>query len=223
LNVKRSLKQFNFTFWPEDPPSIWQMAPSPEVDKAWHDIAESESFPITGDEVRRLGYDPNTVWPYEEEDAGDDAYMAIISWVHQVHCLNMFRMTAFPNYYGDMRERFKGQKFPFEDHLLHCQNILMSDILCHADVEVTIFQKFKGFRGPDVNFGQKRMCRNFEDILSWRNANELKPKGPFVDWPTKPIIDSDPEFILTPAGVHSCQEGQVEINGERHCLLEEQE
>ncbi|KUI70374.1 hypothetical protein VM1G_06404 [Cytospora mali] len=218
VKVKTSLTHFNYTFWPEDPPSIWQLPPSPEVDEAWHNIVESLSFPITGDEVRRLGYDPRTVWPFEKEDAGEDAYMAIVNFVHQAHCLNLFRMAAFPGYYGDMREKYKGQMFPWETHLLHCQNILMSEILCHADVGVTIFQKFKGFRGPDANFGQDKMCRNVEDILQWKWAHEIQPKGPFLEWPSTPIIESDPEFLLTPKGSHSCQTGYSETDGERHCL-----
>jgi hypothetical protein len=212
------LKRFNFTFWPEDPPSIFHLPPSPEVDKAWDKLTESESIPISRDEVRRLGYDPRTVWPYAKEDAGEDAYFGLIAFVHQAHCLNLFRQAAFPAYYGDMREKYKGSKFPFETHLLHCQNILIHTILCHADVEITIFQKFKGFRGPDANFGLDMQCRNYEDILEWKAKHEIHPSGPFIDWPATPIIESDPEFILTPKGSHSCQTGTQETEEQSHCL-----
>ncbi len=218
LEVKRAPKQFNFTFWPQDPPSVWQLPPSPAVDEMWDKFTIPYAIPIKGDEVRRLGFDPKTTWPFEKVDAGDDAYFAIIDFVHQAHCLNLFRESAFPAYYGDLREKKKGNMFPWDDHLLHCQNILMQSILCHADVEMTIFQKFKGFRGPDANFHLTRQCRNVDDIMEWKAQHQIQPRGDFIEFPSAPIIETDPEFILTPKGAHSCQEGIKETDGQRHCM-----
>ncbi|KAF3484390.1 uncharacterized protein GIQ15_03714 [Arthroderma uncinatum] len=202
LDIHRSPVHFNDTFWPDDPPSIFQQRPSPEVDKAWHRLSSLESIGLSVDEVRRLGYDPATVWRAPKDQFGEGVYYGHINVFHQIHCLDLLRSTAWPAYYGDLREKAKDIPLGWDDHLLHCQFILLRALLCHADIEVTVFQKFKGWPGINANFASTKMCRNFKDILEWKEANELKTKGEWTEYPDHPIVEVDPEGVLTPYGNH---------------------
>ncbi|KUL82878.1 hypothetical protein ZTR_09028 [Talaromyces verruculosus] len=114
----------------------------------------------------------------------------------------MLRRTSWPSYYGDMREQKKHTPLKWEDHLLHCTYDVMRSIMCHADVEVIVGQKFKGWPGLNLNFASTKKCRNFEDILEWKEMNTIHQKAPWSEFPDRPIIEMDPEGILTPYGDH---------------------
>ncbi|KAK2877175.1 hypothetical protein FQN49_001369 [Arthroderma sp. PD_2] len=202
LEIRKSPVHFNDSFWPDDPPSIYQQRPSPEVDKAWYRLTNMESVALDIDEVSRLGYDPATVWRAPKDQFGEGVYYGLINVFHQVHCLDIFRKTAWQSYYGNLWEKNKDIPLGWDDHLLHCQFILLRTLLCHADVEVNVFQKFKGWPGINANFASNKMCRNFKDILEWKEANELRTKGEWTEYPDHPIIEVDPEGVLTPYGIH---------------------
>lgn len=74
-------------------------------------------------------------------------------------------------------EIYKDGLFPFTDHILHCQYVLMQALTCHADLEVVTFNKIKGFKGPFADFSVERRCRNFDEILEWKEANQITPHG----------------------------------------------
>ncbi|KAF2396659.1 hypothetical protein EJ06DRAFT_228265 [Trichodelitschia bisporula] len=177
LPVKQLLTKVNGTFWPQNPPSLLQQRPSPEVDRVWARLTTTYGIVITEDEVRKMGKDPKKSWPWPKVDAPEGSYMGIIDIFHQVHCLDMFRRTAFPEYYGNLREMYKDELFPFDDHLLHCQYTLVQALTCHADLEVILFNKIKGLSGPFADFSVEKKCRNFDDIMAWQDAHQIKPQG----------------------------------------------
>ncbi|GKZ73877.1 hypothetical protein AnigIFM50267_010816 [Aspergillus niger] len=187
--------------------------PSPEVDAAWDRISNQQAIPITAHEVRQLGYDPATVWPAPTDEFGPGIYYGVIDVFHQIHCLNMMRKSAFPAYYGDLREQYKHIPLKWDDHLLHCQYTVLRALMCHADVEVQVGQKFKGWPGLNMNFASTKSCRDFEQILTWKEANALKPKGPWTEYPDVPIIEQDPEGVLTPYGNHMGLEEWADSQG----------
>ncbi|KAH8703975.1 hypothetical protein BGW36DRAFT_355361 [Talaromyces proteolyticus] len=214
LNIYRSEVHNNFTiYWPDNKPSIFQQRPSPEVDKAWERISSTESIALNADEVRRIGYDPAATWPAPKAEFGEGVYYGVIDVFHQLHCLDILRRTAWPEYYGDMRKNKKYTPIKWEDHLLHCTYVLMRSLTCHADMEVIIGQKFEGWPGLNLNFASTKQCRNFEEILEWKEANTIHQRTPWSVYPEEPIIEQSPEGVLTPYGNHMGLEDWVNSQG----------
>lgn len=100
----------------------------------------------------------------------------------------MMRRAAFPEYYGDLRKVYEDGPQPFEDHLLHCQYMLVKAITCHANLEIVTFHKVKGVPGPFPIFSTTRRCKNWEEIQDWKEANEIQ------------VYDED-RFDQTPPGI----------------------
>ncbi|KAH8691327.1 hypothetical protein BGW36DRAFT_431876 [Talaromyces proteolyticus] len=203
LDIYRSESRHNFTnYWPDNKPSIFQLPPSPAVNEAWSRISNQDSIALNADEVRRLGYDPDTVWPAPKDEFGEDVYYGVVDVFHQIHCLNVLRQSANPAYYGDLGEQTKHTPLKWEDHMLHCQYAVLRGLMCNADIEVIVAQKFRGWPGLNINFASTKKCRNFEDILNWKEENSIVSKAPWSEWPDRPIIEQDPEGVLTPYGNH---------------------
>ncbi|CRG87888.1 hypothetical protein PISL3812_04909 [Talaromyces islandicus] len=204
LHVYRSESRHNFSnYWPDNNPSIFQQYPSPEVDDAWDRISRQDSISLTADEIRRIGHDPATVWPAPKNEFGEDVYFGVIDVFHQIHCLNALRQTAFPKYYGDIREKRKHNPLKWDDHLLHCTYTVLRSLMCHADLEIQVGQKFTGWPGLSMNFASNKQCRNYEEILNWKEANVIVPKlSNWTEYPDRPIIEMDPEGVMTPYGNH---------------------
>ncbi|KAI7972940.1 hypothetical protein EIK77_001514 [Talaromyces pinophilus] len=212
--VYKSEVHDNFTiYWPGDKPSIFQQPPSPEVDEAWDRISSTESIALSAEEVRRIGYDPAATWPAPESDFGEDVYYGVLDVFHQLHCLNNLRKTTWPEYYGDMRKKMIHTPINWDHHLTHCTYVLMRSITCHADLEVLVGQKFAGWPGLNLNFGSTKMCRNFDEILKWKEDHTIRQTGPWTEYPDRPIIEQSPEGILTPYGNHLGIEDWAESQG----------
>lgn len=65
----------NGSLLPNHPASVFRQDPSHEVDMAWHRLSNINPIPITAQDVRNIGYNPDEVakWP-AEYGLGDDAY-----------------------------------------------------------------------------------------------------------------------------------------------------
>ncbi|KAJ2894416.1 hypothetical protein MKZ38_007556 [Zalerion maritima] len=216
INVTLTTTHFNNTFWPDQVPSIFQQRPSPEVDAAWSRISGAQAVTITEAEARRLGLDPRTLWPMPESilppssrqpspslsPSREKHYMAMPDVFHQTHCLNQMRRSFFPEYYGDLRAKYSSpsHEFPFEDHFLHCQYLLLNVLTCHADLEMVTFNKVKGTEGPFPNFAVDRKCKNFHDVLDWKERNQVVlPDGTELgDFVPGEIVEVDPTGLSVP-------------------------
>jgi len=86
------------------PHNIFRANPSPEVDKAWEDMARIEYFGVDAAAIRKLGKDPKTAvkipeaWSLKKEQR----FLVELDVQHQLHCLNEIRKYAFfDHYYGN--------------------------------------------------------------------------------------------------------------------------
>ena len=98
--------------------------------------------------------------------------MALIDVFHQLHCLDNMRRAIFPEYYGNLNHHFRNSTFPFEDHTAHCQYVLMKALTCHADAEMTTFNKIQGYLGPFQDFSLDRKCRDFDALLKFKDESD---------------------------------------------------
>lgn len=93
---------------------------------------------------------------------------------HQVHCLNALRKALITKY-----DHYYGIKYGFEPplilqtHLNNCTDILLQNLMCHADVEVIthVWQEDQTWPFPD--FGISKQCRDFESLLEWKEDNDV--------------------------------------------------
>lgn len=75
IHIPLTTVRRNGSLLPNHPPSLFRQDPSEEVDMAWHRLANISPIPISAQDVRNIGYNPDEVakWP-QEYGLGDDAY-----------------------------------------------------------------------------------------------------------------------------------------------------
>lgn len=101
VDLEPSVKMLNGTYYPpKSGGSIARQQPNPEADAIWDEWELTRVFPITKEDVLKIGKDPSTVAKLEDDiwGLGDDAYAAIFDSYHQIHCLNSLRHIAYGNY-----------------------------------------------------------------------------------------------------------------------------
>lgn len=101
VDLEASVKKLNGTFYPQkDGGSIARQQPNPEADATWDEWELTRVFPVTKDDIIKMGKDPSTVTKLEDDvwGLGDDAYAAIFDVYHQIHCLNSLRHIAYGDY-----------------------------------------------------------------------------------------------------------------------------
>ena len=105
---------------------------------------------------------------------GETGYRVGLEVFHQLHCLNLLRMSTYPDYYpklwwsdtNDKPEKVRA-------HLDHCIEILRMNLMCLSDVNVFTFHKQPGKEGYWPDYESHHVCRNFEKIKDWANANAM--------------------------------------------------
>lgn len=125
---------------------------------------------------------------------GETGYRVGLEVFHQLHCLNLLRMSTYPDYYpkiwwsdtNDKPEKVRAHlgKSPFfaryspKPCLLtclvdHCIEILRMNLMCLSDVNVFTFHDVPGRKGPWPDYESHHVCRNFEKIKQWANDNAM--------------------------------------------------
>ncbi|KAB5575598.1 hypothetical protein GE09DRAFT_1215359 [Coniochaeta sp. 2T2.1] len=166
MNFAETWLKSSFVNHHNTPPSIFRQPPSKDVDAAWESIHKNaRNFLITEDEVRRLGKDPEyTVMAPEEWQNGEEKYFALTQVQHDLHCLNMVRMSMFPDYYFP-----EGRGWGGEQHFLHCLHALLQSLRCKYSTDVYLASWVEESDFPVVDFNVSRKCLNYEhDVNSWK-------------------------------------------------------
>lgn len=147
---------------------------------------------------------PTTPWPWpstyripSRPNPVERTFMALPQVFHQIHCLDIFRKLANPAYYGEFWTGL--EHFPFEQHVAHCQYLLLQTLMCHADLERVTFNKVNDMVGPFPDFSVEQKCRNFEDILEWKERHQVN------------VTEEEWRLILeTPEGIRELEaEGRI--------------
>lgn len=201
LPIPLKLTTMNGSFWPQNPPSIFHLPPSPEVDASWDRIADTHGFVLSKAEILKMGKDPTKLYRYPESYGyGPEAYMGILDVSHHLHCLNHLRRAAHgaTTHKHAHSHSHSGQQvyfnpailFPHEVYLDHCAYVLMEFITCHADVGVVTFNKVQGTPGPFADFNVLRKCRDFQALLDWKERNQVNVSEELWE-----------EIFVTPEGI----------------------
>lgn len=118
---------------------------------------------------------PPTAMPVTHPLTGQPGYRVGLEVFHQLHCLNLLRMSTYPEHYtklwwsdtNDSTENVRG-------HLDHCIEILRMNLMCMADVNVFTFHPVEGREGFWPDYETEHVCRNFEHIQQWARDNAVE-------------------------------------------------
>jgi hypothetical protein len=148
-----------------------------DVENAWMDIAYLPDQMISKADFPKLGK-PSNAMTVTDPKTGETGYRVGLEVFHQLHCLNLLRMSTYPEYYtklwwsdtNDKPEKVRA-------HLDHCIEILRMNLMCFSDVNVFTFHpKPTGKDGKEEfwpDYESNHMCRNFEHIKDWANKNAM--------------------------------------------------
>ena len=145
------------------------------MDAAWDRVSRNGFFAISAEELVQLGKDPIFSIPTDEEwGFPADSYMMHIDVFHQIHCLNALRKGLITNYQYYWGARW-GLEPPatFANHLNHCVDILLQNLMCDADVEPVTYVWHEDQPMPYPDFGVYKQCRDFDRLLEWHDANQI--------------------------------------------------
>lgn len=122
---------------------------------------------------------PDDAMQVTDPVTGETGYRVGIEVFHQLHCLNLLRMSTYPDHYktiswsdtNDAPEKVR-------EHLDHCIEILRINLMCLADVNVFTFHPTsepgkQGMGGYWPDYESEHVCRNFDHIKDWARANAV--------------------------------------------------
>ncbi len=190
--------------------SMVRIPPRPEVEDHWEMYEEMLPFPITREDVIKLGKDPETAAKFDDAywGLGDDAYMAQLDVMHHIHCLNTLRQNAFADY-GDVAPTKKAHKKLWWIHLQHCTDMLLQNLMCTAEMDILTYQWMDTQKHHFPDFSINRKCRSFDDLWAWRNEHVVP----------KELADNMPETKRKGARVVPAEKGYYEMFGYKDSVL----
>jgi len=181
MEVRLQAKRMQATLLEADPPSIYRMDPSSEVDAAWMRISDTRPMVISKEDVIALKKDVKRAakWP-SRLGFGSNAYIGRIDVFHQVHCLDALRREAhFDYHYAHKYPGGRNDTPPLHKlHLSHCIHLLLQNLMCNANVDIYTHFWTDTLSAPQPDFNIMHQCRNFDAILEWQTANGV-PEGEF--------------------------------------------
>lgn len=173
----------NGSLWIGDNPSVWRGSPdSKETEKAWGSFETVRPIALTKAQVLAMGKDPAMVSKFNDDywHLGDDAYVGALDLFHQVHCLNVLREEAF----GDWGRA--GEKRPTWDdihwvHLRHCTDMLMQNLLCHADAGFLTYNWVEHESHPFPDMSVQKQCRDWRQLVDYRDEHGVNLTK-YIEW-----------------------------------------
>ncbi|KAF9491713.1 hypothetical protein BDN71DRAFT_1397844 [Pleurotus eryngii] len=166
--VEYEIKRFNTGFL-DEPKTVFQGPPTDALDEAWSDLYERGVSYLLPDEANRL-VDRTIVAP------GSKVYIGGLDVFHQLHCLDMIRMAAYPKRYPPghhpavLHKRSGTMAHPNitdTEHLRHCINSIRQSLMCSSDISVNVFYNPRKESRPFPRFDQLHTCRNFDKLRAW--------------------------------------------------------
>ncbi|KAM7216085.1 protein of unknown function (DUF3328) domain containing protein [Rhypophila decipiens] len=157
----------------------WRGRPGPETDAIWENeggaafgfiwipLDEAEEAGITSDHMHFDG---------KGDQEGLEGYPVHVEVFHQIHCLNLIRMSTWYNsdYYRARKQlAFSHPEEQVIEHVDHCIDNIRQRLMCTADVGLIPFYWVNetGRIGTDPDFQQAHTCRDFSKLHAWMKDN----------------------------------------------------
>ncbi|KAK5734675.1 hypothetical protein LTR17_008753 [Elasticomyces elasticus] len=151
----------------------YRQAPSPEVDSLWTDLSRAPFVHINLTELESLGVDPLIAMKVPSDfHFGGDAFVAIPTIQHEVHCLDTLRKEIhFDHYYGDIYPDGQGST-THQRHVNHCVHVLLQSIMCTATPNMIPLVWYEEL-GMAADIVAQRQCGDAEELYRWADEHSL--------------------------------------------------
>ncbi|KAJ3494976.1 hypothetical protein NLG97_g3720 [Lecanicillium saksenae] len=168
--------------------SIYSGAPSPELDKAWHDLLNSQNIRVEPEYYKHYGREKIGVGV-----PGSADYIGTLNVFHELHCIKRLHQFMYPEYYFpdftkhqlEMNRLHNGkslraqceQVLTFPPTEEHCLDFLRQSAMCHGDIGLITYIWRDDSVQPVVN-ATSHQCVNWEKLYGWsqdRAVDMLKP------------------------------------------------
>ncbi|KAJ7199955.1 hypothetical protein GGX14DRAFT_572390 [Mycena pura] len=138
----------------------------PDVDAAWHALYSSAISSVDATEASML-----VDWTQPISVDGQDEYAIELNVFHDLHCLNLLRMSLYPEHYNvsELGEIMSPV------HLAHCVDGLRQSTQCHADITPLSARLAPTPQDTPLNFrlDATHMCRDFKRVKEWADARPV--------------------------------------------------
>lgn len=144
-----------------------------DVENAWMDIAYLPDQMVSVKDFPKLQKPTDSLMATDPR-TGETGYRVGLEVFHQLHCLNLLRMSTYPDYYpklwwSDTNDKAENVRA----HLDHCIEILRMNLMCLSDINVFTFHSRPGREGAWPDYESQHVCRNFDQIKQWANDNAM--------------------------------------------------
>ncbi|KAJ6784142.1 hypothetical protein PWT90_04172 [Aphanocladium album] len=150
--------------------SIYSGAPSPELDKAWHDLLNSQNVRVESKYYKHYGREKIGV-----AVPGSADYIGTLNVFHELHCIKRLHQFMYPEYY--FPDFTKHQLEMNRLHNEHCLDFLRQSAMCHGDIGLITYIWREDSIQPVVN-ATSHQCINWDKLYGWsqdRAVDMLKP------------------------------------------------
>ncbi|KAI1799441.1 hypothetical protein F4811DRAFT_98520 [Daldinia bambusicola] len=175
LDLEMKPRMIQGTLFPDkERASIARELPNAAADEIWEEWELSRFYPLTRDEIVRMGKDPSSVPKLEDSEwgLGDDTYVGAFDVYHQIHCLNSLRQNAYRSYYKLTTRNHTVMGLP-EIHINHCVDILLQALQCSGNMNLMTYHWVAGQEYPQPDMSINRQCINFDKLTEFRKEHGL--------------------------------------------------
>ncbi|KAH8901283.1 hypothetical protein GQ53DRAFT_607631, partial [Thozetella sp. PMI_491] len=162
-------KPTRFTQGFEDDKSPLQGPPNEMRDRAWQDLY---GFGILGVSREEAALMPNRTGRL----AGTtDKYFAELDVFHQLHCLNILRMSRYPEHYRQQNTPEANEILSYfdDEHIEHCIDTIRQSIMCHSDITPLVYQWDETQKRMRIHGNVVHSCRDFDSIRDWSRERSI--------------------------------------------------
>ena len=100
--------------------------------------------------------------------------MATVEVFHHIHCLDKLRREISYRHYWEEVEGPAPGSAMHEAHTMHCIDVLAQALKCTGSVDIVTFNWVEGRSMMFPDFENQKVCRDFDAILGWVNANGVE-------------------------------------------------
>ncbi|KAM7184129.1 protein of unknown function (DUF3328) domain containing protein [Naviculisporaceae sp. PSN 640] len=161
--------------------SPYRGPPGPETDAVWENEggAAFGNIWIPLDEAEEAGITPDHMHFDGTQEGIPAGYPVHVEVFHQIHCLNLIRMSTWYNseYYRPRKQlAFSHPEEQVIEHVDHCIDNIRQRLMCTADVGLIPFYWVNetGRIGTDPDFQQAHTCRDFKKLHAWMKEHSME-------------------------------------------------
>jgi len=143
--------------------SEYQGEPTDEMDDLWDKLYGGTGFSLI-DEKSQAKLPNKSV-----EVPGTGKYLVTLEMFHKLHCLNVLRMTNYPDRYPEYNLfNENGKRLMMrQGHVDHCIDRLRQGVMCSGDTGTLYWTWIEDLQQYRINMSSTHSCRNYDKIRDW--------------------------------------------------------